>query len=580
MASTHTGPAASTAHPLPANRLLVRTAVHGGRWLVLLGAAALVLAAAEALLPAVLGRLIDAVTGTAGHTDRWLAIASVIVVVLVACDVADEIGASRSIASSTAWLRNRALAGLLSARPDAHTGTSPGAWAGRLVGNATDVGGVGPLLLNSASSLLLALVGIGALALIDPWLCLTFAAGLPILTWLVLSFVRTTATLSAAYLDAQGEIVDRLTAALRGSRTIAAAGTADHEARRVLEPLPELHRAGRAVWLVEAAMAAQDAIVLTLLEIAVLAVAGFELVHGRISVGELFAASQYVVLASAIGSSLGSLSGIARARAAAVRVAEVVALPTHTYGTRSLADGSGSLEFRAVLARDLDGGEIGPIDLVVQGRALVALVGSNGSGVTALARLAGRLEDPVGGAVVLDGVPLPELDHATLRTQVGYGFESPEFWGDTIADAVSSGAHVSDEATVRQALGRARAADFVDRLPAGLATPLLETPLSGGERQRVGLARAFAHGGRVLVLDDVASSLDSVTEHEIGRVLADDLADRTRLVVAHRVSTAARADLVVWMQDGKVRAYAPHVELWQQSDYRSLFSATPEGGAP
>ena len=104
--------------------------------------------------------------------------------------------------------------------------------------------------------------------------------------------------------------------------------------------------------------------------------------------------------------------------------------------------------------------------------------------------------------------------------------------------------------------------------------------MSGGEVQRVGLARTFAHAGRVLVLDDVAASLDTVTEHHISEVLATALADRTRLVVAHRASTAARADLVVWLDAGAIRAIGSHEHLWEEREYRALFEPERHGPAP
>lgn len=95
--------------------------------------------------------------------------------------------------------------------------------------------------------------------------------------------------------------------------------------------------------------------------------------------------------------------------------------------------------------------------------------------------------------------------------------------------------------------------------------------MSGGELQRLGLARAFAHAGRVLVLDDATSSLDTVTELQITDALLDRFADRTRLIVTHRASTAARADLVAWLDGGRLRALAPHRELWRDPDYRAVF---------
>jgi ATP-binding cassette subfamily B protein len=99
--------------------------------------------------------------------------------------------------------------------------------------------------------------------------------------------------------------------------------------------------------------------------------------------------------------------------------------------------------------------------------------------------------------------------------------------------------------------------------------------MSGGEAQRLGLARAWP-AGRLLVLDDATSSLDMVTEMQISLTLTEDHPTghhgrRTRLIVTHRAATAARADLVVWLEAGQVRAVAPHHELWQNADYRAVF---------
>ncbi|MER6563588.1 ATP-binding cassette domain-containing protein, partial [Streptomyces sp. NPDC001027] len=112
---------------------------------------------------------------------------------------------------------------------------------------------------------------------------------------------------------------------------------------------------------------------------------------------------------------------------------------------------------------------------------------------------------------------------------------------------------------------------FVRRLPAGYHTPLADAPLSGGQRQRLGLARALARDSRLLVLDDATSSLDSATEAAVLRALDDSYGDRTRLVVTRRTATAARADLVAWLHEGRIAALAPHRELWRLPAYRTLF---------
>jgi ATP-binding cassette subfamily B protein len=123
----------------------------------------------------------------------------------------------------------------------------------------------------------------------------------------------------------------------------------------------------------------------------------------------------------------------------------------------------------------------------------------------------------------------------------------------------------------------AQVADVVARLPDGYRTRLVDAPLSGGEAQRLGLARALS-AERLLVLDDATSSLDTATEHRIARALTDPAGGRTRLVVTHRTTTAAAADLVAWLDGGRLRAVAPHRRLWADPDYRAVFAAGGEQG--
>ncbi|MGW7334197.1 ABC transporter ATP-binding protein, partial [Streptomyces sp. NPDC054840] len=113
-------------------------------------------------------------------------------------------------------------------------------------------------------------------------------------------------------------------------------------------------------------------------------------------------------------------------------------------------------------------------------------------------------------------------------------------------------------------------------LPEGYDTAPADAPLSGGELQRIGLARAFCRAGRLLVLDDATSSLDTLTAREVERALAREVRPGTRLVVAHRISSAALADLVVWLDAGRVRATGTHAELWRDPGYRAVFGEGAE----
>jgi ATP-binding cassette subfamily B protein len=561
-----------------ADRLLVSIAAQAGPWLTVLALTALAMAAAELALPAVVGSAVDAVIDGRSPAVGVITCGALIVV-LVAADALDDFAAGAAIARSTARLRHGVLKHLLAVAGRPVRGLPPGETTARLVGNAAEAARIAPDVVRSVAGLLPALGGIVALALIDPWLCATFVAGMPVFMLALRAFARDASQIATRYLAVQGTIAGRLLDALAGARTIAAAGTAGREARRVLGPVPELHRQGVAMWRAQMRITAQDAVLVALLEIAVLAVAGVLLAHGRISPGELIAASQYVLLASGIGGAVTGMTRLVRSRAAAARVAEILDVTPVSYGTAAAPPGGGLVEFRGVTARGGDRVVLAGIDLVVPAGALVAVVGRSGSGKSLLAALAGRLFDPDEGEVLLDGLALPELRRRELRREIGYGFERPALIGETLAEAIAWGTETPSRDGVVAAAVAARADDFIRRMPAAYDTRLADAPMSGGEVQRVGLARTFAHARRVIVLDDVAASLDTVTEHHIGAVLTGALGDRTRIVVAQRASTAARADAVVWLEDGGIRAYAPHEQLWLDPDYRALFEATDEPSA-
>ena len=558
-----------------ADRLLLSVGLHGGPWLALLALAAVLLAAAEVAFPAVLGHTIDAVLHHRG-SHAWLLAAAALVAALAVLDALEEVAAGSATARATAWLRNLVLRHVLALGTRATAVGGTGDLVGRVVGNCSQAGRTGPVAVRAAAALIPAIGGPVGLALIDPWLCLTFLAGVPVLLLLLRTLARDAQDLAERYLAVQGDIAGRLVEALRGVRTIAAAGTLDREADRVLEPLPELHRHGMGIWRAQMRISAQDGLLVALLEVAVLAVAGLELMHGRISAGELLAAAQYVLLGATMGSALSSVTAVARSRAAAGRIAELLSAEPVAYGQEALPRGGGRLELRGVTARD---GALRDVSLVVPPGTLLAVVGPSGAGKSLLAAVAGRLVDPGEGEVLLDGVPLRRLSRGELRRAIGYGFERPALIGDTVADAIGFGADRPPARELHAAARAARADDFIARLGRRYRTPLREAPMSGGQLQRVGLARAFAHAGRVLLLDDIAASLDTVTEHHITEALTGSLRDRTRVVVAHRASTAARADAVIWLEDGAVRAAGTHAELWRLPGYRALFAPDVAGRA-
>lgn len=561
------------------DRPFVRSVRYGGGWTVLLAVVAVVGAAAELLLPVALGRAVDA--ALAGGETRWLAMACALVGLIVVTDATGEVANGYGIARATARLRHRLIGHVLALAPATTARRPVGDLVTRLVGQAADAGHAGTALVFGLTALLPSAGSVVALTLLDPWLGITFVTGLIVLTVLMRSFVTDAGDAILGYQRSQGEIAGRLVESLAGARTIAAAGTARAEGDRVLAPLPALHAHGRRTWLVLARATARTALLAPLLQLAVVAVAGLGVASGRLSPGQLFAAMQYAALGAGLGAVVATLNRLVRARAGARRVAEVLAEPPMRYGTAQLPAGPGELVLDRVGVHGRDGRSLlDGISLRVPGGLTVAVVGPSGAGKSTLAAVAGRLRDPDTGQVRLDGVPLTALSRTALRRAVGYGFDRPTLVGRTVGDAIGLGAGALPAATVERLARDAAIDTFVARLPQGQRTPLTAAPMSGGEAQRLGLARAL-RAQRLLVLDDATSSLDTVTEHRIATVVSSrDTDRRTRLVVTHRVAGAAAADLVVWLDDGRVRAVARHRDLWQLPDYRRVFQTPGLTGDP
>ncbi|MGW2517021.1 ABC transporter ATP-binding protein [Streptomyces sp. NPDC001617] len=555
------------ADAVPLTRLAAR---HSGAHCVALCLVSTASTGAGLLLPAALGRTLDLLLAHAPAT-RWVLYCAGLVLLMALLDACDTLLSGTVGARTTAWLRRRLTGHVLGLGPPVTARFGSGDLVARLVGNASQAGTAPAARAALLSALAAPVGGMVALGLIDPWLAVVFLAGAPVLTLLLRTFARDTTRCVAEYQQVQGRIASALAEAVDGRRTVRAAGTAEKETARILRPLPGLARAGHRMWRVQGRAAGQASAVAPLLQLGVVAVAGVLLTRHRLTVGEVLAASRYAVLATGIGVLVGQFAALARARAATDRLDEVLTERAPTYGVRQLPPGVGRLELRGVTARRGDRTVLDGVDLLVPGGTTLAVVGRSGTGKSLLAALAGRLADPDTGEILLDGVPLRDLPHDELRRAVGYAFERPALLGTTIEDTIALGLSAPSPTRVREAARTAHADDFVRRLPQGYDTLCADAPHSGGESQRLGLARAFAHDGRLLILDDALSSLDTVTESRIAEALLSHRSGGTRLLIAHRAATAARADAVAWLEGGRVRAVGTHAELWRDSGYRGVF---------
>lgn len=556
---------------MEADALLRRVAVRTPAWLIVAALSGVLAAVAGLLLPDATARAVDsALTGHVGAAGVPLLLG--IVVTIAFADAANGVATTVLTATATAWLRRTAADHVVGCRAERAVQRlgEPGDLVSRLTGDAAQAGGVAALAIQLAFSAVTSVGAVTALALLDPWLAVVFAASVPLALLLARTHLRTTSRHVARYRELAGELSARLLDAALGIRTIAATGTAGRECERVLRPLPALSRAGHGMWRTQAVMIWRAALLLPAVQLAVLVAAGYGVLTHRLTPGQLLAALGYSGMGMTLIGSLPLLTALATARAGAARLTEILRIPARPTGIEPLPTGGGSLELRAVSA-----GILSEVDLSVPAGAVVAIVGASGAGKSTLAAVAGGLLPAEHGEVLLDGVSVDRIRPDELRAAVGYAFERPALLGGTVAGAIGYGTF-AERTAITGAARSARVHDAVRRLPAGYATSLVDAPLSGGEAQRLGLARAFVREPRLLVLDDATGSLDSVTTAEVDDAVRTSLPGHTRLVVTHRLRTAEQADVVVWLAAGRVRGVGPHATLWSNRDYRSVFTEAAE----
>ncbi|KAK8644268.1 hypothetical protein V6N13_123579 [Hibiscus sabdariffa] len=193
----------------------------------------------------------------------------------------------------------------------------------------------------------------------------------------------------------------------------------------------------------------------------------------------------------------------------------------------------------------------------------VALVGSSGSGKSTVISLLQRFYDPLGGDIVLDGVPLSKLQLKWFRSQMGLVSQEPTLFATTIKENILFGKEDAGMEEIIKAVKASNAHNFISQLPQGYDTKVGERgiQLSGGQKQRIAIARAIIKAPKILLLDEATSALDSESERIVQEALDNASIGRTTIIVAHRLSTIRDADLIAVVQDGQVMEIGSHDEL-------------------
>ncbi len=296
-----------------------------------------------------------------------------------------------------------------------------------------------------------------------------------------------------------------------------------------------------------------------------------DVAEGRLSGGSLTGS---LVAAFLVAGSFGSLTEVygdlLRSAGAAERLHELL---TEVTGIAAPAEpralpepARGALAFEHVAFRyptRPDVAALHDFTLTIAPGETVALVGPSGAGKTTLFQLAERFYDPSGGRVTMDGVDLREADPADIRARIAMVPQETVIFGASARDNLRYGRWDATDAELWDAAEAANAAEFLRRLPDGLDTFLGEggARLSGGQRQRVTIARALLRDSPILLLDEATSALDAESEQLVQQALERLMADRTTLVIAHRLATVRAARRIVVMEEGRIVEEGSHAAL-------------------
>jgi len=229
----------------------------------------------------------------------------------------------------------------------------------------------------------------------------------------------------------------------------------------------------------------------------------------------------------------------------------------------------GEIEFRNVSVRFPTGAALDGISLSIPAGSTVAIVGHTGCGKTTLVNLVPRLLDPTEGSVMVDGVDLRELSPEDLRRRIGFVPQETFLFSTTIAENIAFGVANAREDEIRWAGDLAGLTADIAGFPDGYQTEVGErgVTLSGGQKQRVAIARAILRNPRILILDDALSSVDTLTEERILSGLTEVMANRTVLLISHRVSTVQHADRIIVLSKGQIIEQGTHADLLAAGGY-------------
>jgi ATP-binding cassette subfamily B protein len=320
-------------------------------------------------------------------------------------------------------------------------------------------------------------------------------------------------------------------------------------------------------------------LVMPLTQVTILWLGGYLVLRGQTTVGTLLAFQGYLWrLIDPINELVKSTSETQRGLASLDRVCELLDKPEEKPDRPKAVDAPARVRelhlSHVHFAYKKGLPVIHDFELRVPGGSVVALVGASGAGKTTLTDLVARFHDPTSGAIFVNGLDLRDIRLQSYRKLLGIVQQDVFLFDGSVRDNIAYGRTEASDAEVEDAARNANAHEFIMLLPEGYETLVGERglKLSGGQRQRLSIARALLADPEILILDEATSNLDTESEQLIQASMQRLLANRTTFIVAHRLSTITRADLIVVLDRGRIQEVGDHASLLSRGGvYATMF---------